>query len=88
MPWCITNGVAWLFGMLRETTDGYKCFCLKEAIVLDDRFIDETNLKNILKILSVLVRIPLLKQNPILCLYLKATAPDEELDSLFPVHNM
>jgi hypothetical protein len=60
MPWCITNGVAWLFGMLQKTANGYQSVHLDEPIVLNDGFEDEnSSLKDILKVLSVWVR-PLL----------------------------
>ena len=57
MPWCITNGVKWLFGMLHKTATGYQSLHLDSPIVLDDRFEDETrSLENILKVLSIWVR--------------------------------
>ena len=54
IPWCVTNGVKWLFGMLQKTSIGYQSLHVDMPIVLDDEF---TGLKDILKVLSVWVRI-------------------------------
>lgn len=56
IPWCITTGVKWLFGMYRSTNNGYQSFYVNEPIVLDEELKDDQSLETILKVLSVWVR--------------------------------
>jgi hypothetical protein len=56
MPWCITNGIEYLFGIVRSGEVYHACR-LDTAIAFDKDFKDTKKLKTILKVLTFQVRI-------------------------------
>ena len=57
MPWCITNGVEYLFGIVQSGEVYHSCW-IDTAIALDKTFKNATKLKAIMKVLTFWVRIP------------------------------
>ena len=57
MQWCITNGVEWLFGILREQGESFESIRIDEPIAFDLSLKDTSNIEVIMKCMVFWVRI-------------------------------
>ena len=57
MQWCITNGVEWLFGILRKQGEGFESIRIDEPIAFDLSLKDTSNIELIMKCMVFWVRI-------------------------------
>ena len=56
MPWCITNGNQYLFGLVRQSGEVYQSVRLDKAITFDKTLKNPSELKTIMKTLVFWVR--------------------------------